>query len=287
MVRVKPMLAKNLVGKPKVGWYMSEKYDGVRGLWDGTHIRSRSGKIIPTPKWFLANFPAHTALDGELFLGRDKFADINGLTKRKDTSSPLWRKVKYYVFDTWSPHLLDEPFYRRYNAIKRIVANSCKRNRSKCPLQVVQQKPIRSVAQAQKFFRCIIDKGGEGLVVRDPDAKYEQKRSATLLKWKPQRDAEAKVVGFTEGKGRFAGQLGAMKVRTLTSPSRSFKLAGRIDAKFRAAYRFRNGKLTNVTNNPAYPRVGDIVTYQYMTLTHKGIPRQPVFMRIRHHAKRK
>ena len=53
-------------------YWVSEKYDGVRALWDGRQLRSRRGKPIHAPAWFIAPLP-DTALDGELWIARGQF----------------------------------------------------------------------------------------------------------------------------------------------------------------------------------------------------------------------
>ena len=55
------------------GWWLSEKYDGYRALWDGQNFYSRGNHIFNVPKWFKAFMPPSIALDGELFLGRECF----------------------------------------------------------------------------------------------------------------------------------------------------------------------------------------------------------------------
>ena len=39
-------------GLPLADYWVSEKYDGVRGYWDGTALISRGGERIPAPAWF-------------------------------------------------------------------------------------------------------------------------------------------------------------------------------------------------------------------------------------------
>ena len=34
------------------GWFVSEKFDGYRAIWDGKDFRSRNNKIFEAPKWF-------------------------------------------------------------------------------------------------------------------------------------------------------------------------------------------------------------------------------------------
>ena len=36
------------------GYLVSEKYDGVRALWDGSVLRFRSGRTVAAPDWFTA-----------------------------------------------------------------------------------------------------------------------------------------------------------------------------------------------------------------------------------------
>ena len=90
-------------GYPKApnGWYMSEKYDGYRAIWDGDNFYSRAGNLFVVPKWFKAFLPPGIALDGELFLGRECFQQC-GIFRRKTPNDDEWIKsdVKYQIFDS-------------------------------------------------------------------------------------------------------------------------------------------------------------------------------------------
>ena len=55
-----------------VGWWLSEKLDGVRAYWDGKQFVSRLGNRFHAPAWFVAGLP-DVPLDGELWLGRKQF----------------------------------------------------------------------------------------------------------------------------------------------------------------------------------------------------------------------
>ena len=39
------------------GYWVSEKYDGVRGYWDGRRLLTRGGQVIQAPPWFTAGWP--------------------------------------------------------------------------------------------------------------------------------------------------------------------------------------------------------------------------------------
>ena len=63
------------------GYLVSEKYDGVRALWDGQRLRFRSGLPVAAPLWFTQRWPA-LPLDGELWLGRGRFEALSGAVRR-------------------------------------------------------------------------------------------------------------------------------------------------------------------------------------------------------------
>src|SRR3989338_1508886 len=60
---------------------VSEKFDGVRAVWDGKIFHTRSGRVIAAPAWFTQGFPA-TPLDGELWLARGKFEALLGAVRK-------------------------------------------------------------------------------------------------------------------------------------------------------------------------------------------------------------
>lgn len=95
------------------------------------------------------------------------------------------------------------------------------------------------------------------------DAGYVTGRSDVLLKVKLWHDAEAVVTGHVAGSGKYAGQLGALRVRT--AGGREFSLgSGFSDDQRRAP-----------------PPVGSTVTYRYREITANGLPRFARFWRVR------
>lgn len=80
------------------GWRMSEKYDGVRGFWDGRVLRTRNGNIIHATADFLAELPADTVLDGELWMGRGRFEAATSVVLA-DKTDERWEAVRFMVFD--------------------------------------------------------------------------------------------------------------------------------------------------------------------------------------------
>ena len=55
-----------------IGWWMSEKYDGMRLFWNGSECSSRNGQI-KVPNLWKSQLP-NVALDGELSYNINKNA---------------------------------------------------------------------------------------------------------------------------------------------------------------------------------------------------------------------
>ena len=117
-------------------------------------------------------------------------------------------------------------------------------------------------AQVQAFLKEIEAKGGEGVMLRNPNTPYHGGRSSNLLKLKSQYDAECTVTRHHEGKGKYAGKLGAVSCKNQHGEFR-------IGSGFKDADR----------DNP--PPVGSVITYRYRGFTQKGTPRFATFLRVR------
>ena len=72
-------------------YLVSEKYDGVRALWDGQGLRFRSGRAVIAPAWFTAALPAQP-LDGELWLGRQRFDALSSIVRNASPQDALWQR---------------------------------------------------------------------------------------------------------------------------------------------------------------------------------------------------
>jgi DNA ligase-1 len=235
------------------GWWMSEKYDGLRGFWDGRQLWSRKGKLIHAPDYFLAALPRDIALDGELWIGRGQFEETTS-TVLADTPDDRWKRVRFMVFD--APKAKGT-FEQRMQFLQATLP---KGNRFVKP---VVQGRCQGTAQLLAERDRIIGLGGEGLMLRQPDSEYEPGRSPTLLKVKPYDDAEATVIAHQPGEGKFAGKLGSLRVRT--DDGKEFS----IGSGFTKAQR----------ESP--PPVGTTITYRFRGLTAKGLPRFPSYLRVR------
>jgi DNA ligase-1 len=235
------------------GWWMSEKYDGLRGYWDGQKLWSRKGNLIHAAEYFLAELPRDIALDGELWIGHGKFEETMSIV-RSETPDERWNRVRYMVFD--APQAKGT-FEQRMQFLRATVSEG---NRF---VKVVAQERCQGVTQLLAERDRVVREGGEGVMLRQPESAYEAGRSPTLLKVKPYDDAEATVIAHEPGKGKFAGKLGALRVRT--EDGREFSIgSGFTDA-----------------DRESPPPVGTVITYRFQGLTAKGLPRFPSYLRVR------
>jgi DNA ligase-1 len=60
------------------------------------------------------------------------------------------------------------------------------------------------------YNRDMVEQGFEGIMIKEPNAVYECKRSTSWLKMKPFIEVSLRVVGVEEGTGRNKGRLGAL-----------------------------------------------------------------------------
>lgn len=146
------------------GYLMSEKLDGVRGIWDGKSLQTRQKNIINSPKFFTQNFPKF-ALDGELWISRAKFDEISALIRSSDVNSSLWKSVSYNVFDV--PNACED-FKLNPCTLEtrlRILKQYLEKNHNPY-IKIIPQIPIKNSSHLEKFYNNIIQNKGEGVVIR-------------------------------------------------------------------------------------------------------------------------
>lgn len=259
-------------------YWVSEKLDGVRAYWDGHRLQTRGGELIHAPAWFLAGLPK-VSLDGELWIGRDQFANTMSTVSKLQPIDSEWQQVRYHVFEL--PHAAGT-FSDRIDAMQALFAQSCQPNvietramlpiaaelatnqqNARCYWQVVPQFRLRDTAELLAKLHELSDQGAEGLMLHQQDALYKTGRSSDLLKLKTYQDTEAEVVGYRPGKGKYQGMVGALVVKM--PDGRTFAIgSGLTDAQ---------------RQNP--PPLGAQITYRYNGFTNKGLPRFARFLRVR------
>jgi len=250
------------------GWLASEKLDGVRAYWDGRNLLSRNGKILAAPEGWSAYFPPF-ALDGELYTARGEFEKIQSIVMDKTPSVTAWSEIKFHVFDVpeASGGLLE-----RLSELEKFILQNPQAGQN---LKIIKQVKVKDSAEFEAFAEAIIAKGGEGAVVREPNVPYERKRSKNALKYKKFKDAECEVTEVNAGMGKYAGLMGSVTCKSLGAAGSNPDEQIPHGVKFKVGSGFSDAQRTNP------PKIGSIITYKYQNLTAKGLPRFPVFLRVR------
>jgi DNA ligase 1 len=235
-------------------YLISEKFDGVRAVWDGSTFHTRTDHVIATPAWFTKDLPK-TPLDGELWLGHGKFEALSGAVRKDVPTDEEWRGISYMVFEL--PNAKGT-FAERAKAIISIV------KQANIPhLKAVKQFRVKDEVALYKLLNQVVAQGGEGLMLHRADAHYMTGRSDILLKLKLLYDAEATVIAYTAGQGKYKGKLGALEVETPEG------------VRFKLGTGFTDAQRANP------PKIGSTVTYTYRDITKTGKPKFASFLRVR------
>lgn len=252
-----PALMRANVYRPGLdlsAYWLSEKYDGVRGYWDGQRLLTRGGEPVHAPSWFTAGWPAEP-MDGELWAGRGRFEEAVSTVRQQVPDDAAWQRMRFMVFDLPAhPGVFSE----------RITAYTQRVQALNQPwvLAVAQQR-IGSHASLIKRLDQMVRAGGEGLMLHRGDALYSAVRNDDLLKVKTHEDAEARVMAHVPGQGKYTGMLGALLVETASGQ------------------RFRIGSGFNEAQRREPPPLGTWITYRYRGLHGSGLPRFATYLRVR------
>ncbi|MBY8137617.1 DNA ligase [Vibrio fluvialis] len=235
-------------------YWQSEKLDGIRAIWNGKQLLTRNGNPIYAPRWFTDPLPDY-ALEGELWAGRGHFALVQQTVLDHTPSDEAWRKIDFMLFDM--PDAAGDYTKRYYNLIHVVDSASSKH------IKYIEHTPVLSEQELLRYLDTLVNDNGEGIMLRKVTARYQAGRSNDLLKLKKHQDAEARVVGYKIGNGKYKGLMGSVLVRTDEG------------TEFYVGTGFSDEQRLNP------PEIGSLITYRYNGLTAEGKPRFARFVRVR------
>ena len=272
------------------------------GLW------SRYGKVIHAPDYWLNHLPPYF-LDGELWMGYGRFQDL--MSTARSFNGLDWNSIKYYVFDSpqastiFAPGSLDngvrlgpnvwsnwlpanhftghfEHVYKQLDSLGSDV------------VEILEQEQLPfSTHEATKrlddLLHEVCERGGEGLMIRNPSSYWEPCRSKQLCKIKKLHDTEATVIGYKWGEktdkgSKLLGKMGSLRCRLASGVE--FDLSGFTeDEREMVGEGFQeefSGQYVDVSRfrNPNFP-VGSRVTFTYRDFTNDGVPKEARYLRRR------
>ena len=212
------------IGRIQFPCFAQTKMDGMRGVIvkrDGrVVVFSRNGNTMTKlDKHFEAALSSidNVVLDGELTVvdSDGKLLDRktgNGILNKTVVETVSDEEVSRVVFTAWD--LIDVCDFdkgidkrtgvERLARLRAIPAN---------PLfEVVQTFEIANLEEAQELFKEQLAKGEEGIILKNNDHPWEDKRSKQCVKMKEVIEMDLKITGFAEGTGKASGMTGAIQV---------------------------------------------------------------------------
>ena len=290
-----PMLAATVksVADLRFPLLASPKLDGIRVVIRNEVVLTR--KLKPLPNKLIQRLLGReqlNGLDGELIVGHPTDPGVFNRTTKGVMAIETAPSFNFWVFDIQGSDL---GFRDRLEVAKARVKAA-----GSDLIEVVEHLAISNPSSLDEYEKQALNKGYEGVMLRDPVGKYKHGRSTVgeggLLKLKRFDDAEAVVIGAVElmqntneakrsATGHLErsshqagmvgkGMLGSLQVRGLNGPFKGavFNIGTGFDEALRYELwlLFTIGKLTNRT-----------VKYKYFASGAKDAPRFPVFIGFR------
>lgn len=230
---VKPMLAqlsKNIKESVlEMGWALCEiKYDGFRvqihRIGDEIKVFTRRldniKDAVPEIVEYVDKHLPHEdfIVEGEIIATKEgkpiSFQYILQRVRRKYEIERLRLEVPLtlYLFDVlyYKKSLIDAPFEER----RQVLESISKREKGKFGLSTQVKVTPENIEYAEDLFKLSIEKGHEGIMIKDPYAPYMPGiRGKKMLKFKAEPETlDLAVTGGTYGKGRRANLIGSFLV---------------------------------------------------------------------------
>lgn len=79
---------------------------------------------------------------------------------------------------------------------------------------VVDSYEVNDLDHAKELFEEMLEKGEEGIILKNTDHPWENKRSKHCVKMKAEKEIDLEITGVVEGQGKNAGMAGALQCKS-------------------------------------------------------------------------
>lgn len=289
---------------PRTGLRKDKIKPVATGLW------SRYGNPIVAPDWFLDQLPPFM-LDGELWAGHGNFQLCRSIVAG-DEADARWDQIRYCVYGDPGASFTRDGEIRNANMRRVIDQAACWKylsgleviNAGACHtferelefleselvetdhVYLLDQHRVENLSFIDGYLGGVLEDGGEGVMLRNPDSVWTPKRVSGLLKFKPFQDAEAEICGFVTGRqgkqGNVLGKIGAIVCRM---GDVRFEIGTGLTMDQRE---FPPEVERWASENPETPteldgkhfKVGDLITFRFRELSDDGIPKEARLWRV-------
>lgn len=287
---MKPMLASAIEDIAQLNFPVmaSPKFDGVRCLIINGTAMSRSLKPIPNEYiQMLFGRKAFHGLDGELIVGDPTSPDAYRTTTSGVMSEDGEPSVTFHVFDDFN---CKGPFQERLASVEDRLDVGPK----KLPWTVVRHQSIYSVKDLNAYEDKMLERGYEGVMLRDPQGPYKEGRAtekeAWLLKLKRFRDSEAVIVDYhelminkNEAKRNALGHSERSSHKANLAPAETLGSLTVRDLNTDVTFDIGSGFTVELRDQlwKDDHLIGKVIKYKYQPVGVKDKPRFPVFLGFR------
>jgi DNA ligase-1 len=259
------------------------KMDGMRAMIvkrDGeVTVYSRNGnKMIKLNRHFEAILEDmdNVVLDGELtvkdvqgnILDRKsgngichKAVESVGTISQEEVSRikiTIWDIIKVEKFDEG---LDDTSGVARLEALAKLPRTSIH--------EIVDTYEISNIEEAEELFEEMLNKGEEGIILKNLEHPWEAKRSKQIVKMKAIKEIDLKIIGFAEGEGKASGMLGKFTCENKDGTIRTDCGTGFSDEQRKNLWEGRHGL------------IGKVCTIKYNDLiTRRGSDTKALFLPV-------
>jgi hypothetical protein len=229
---------QKLVDKITFPAIVQKKEDGMRfnaivkfdrDLKGTVEFRSRNGKEISLlgsleEEFIELAYGKNLVFDGELLVYDTIETDSNGKICDRQTGNgilnravkgtitkeqadrvvaTLWDQIPYEDFIAGK---CDQPYRYRFKRLLYLI-DRCDIYRK---IELVETFDVHSLEQTQTIFQNYLDDGDEGIILKDPNSLWENKRSKGQIKFKAELDCDLKVMSVISGTGKYADAIGSL-----------------------------------------------------------------------------
>lgn len=213
------------IARIKFPCFAQTKMDGQRGIIvkrDGkVTVYSRNGStMVELDKHFGVILEGYDniALDGEINVTKESgfgFIDRktgNGMCNKTVVGGDITpEEISRFRFTAWDIIDIKEFDLGKDNKTGRERLERLRKLKSHGLFQVVETFEVDSLEQAQTIFNKLLASGQEGIILKNNDHPWEDKRSKHCVKMKAELDADLTITGFAEGQGKNSGMCGAIQ----------------------------------------------------------------------------
>jgi hypothetical protein len=242
---------QKLVDKVKFPALVQTKMDGMRFnaiVRDGkVEYRSRNGKEIQLLGNLDADFikmagDVDCIFDGELLVVNDTgILDRqtgNGILNKankgtisdKEASmvrATIWDVIPYlYFIDGECP----VPYGKRWDSLCVLMDTH-----QPTKVSMVDSWEVDTYDEAKTLFEGLLADGQEGIILKDRNGIWEDKRAKHQIKFKGELECDLEIIAVEEGTGKYAGKLGAVVCRS--RPENGISLTVNVGSGFNDAHR--------------------------------------------------